>query len=48
MTAPEFIWELFLGLWLTFKGFKPAAGDATKTVDVRAGPGAPAQAVVAA
>jgi len=21
-TAPEFIWELFLGLYLTFKGFK--------------------------
>jgi hypothetical protein len=24
-TVPEFIWELFLGLWLTFKGFKAAA-----------------------
>ncbi|MGH2464243.1 MAG: DUF4386 domain-containing protein [Candidatus Limnocylindrales bacterium] len=23
-TAPEFIWELFLGLYLTFKGFKSA------------------------
>jgi Domain of unknown function (DUF4386) len=23
-TAPEFIWEAFLGLWLTFKGFKAA------------------------
>jgi hypothetical protein len=23
-TAPEFIWEAFLGLWLTFKGFSPA------------------------
>ena len=23
-TAPEFVWELFLGLWLTFKGFSPA------------------------
>ena len=22
MTIPEIIWELFLGLWLTFKGFK--------------------------
>ena len=22
MTVPEIIWELFLGLWLTFKGFK--------------------------
>ena len=36
-TAPEFIWEAFLGLWLTFKGFSrspiassyaaPAGGD---------------------
>jgi len=24
-TVPEFIWELFLGLWLTFKGFKSSA-----------------------
>ncbi len=24
MTVPEVIWELFLGLWLTFKGFKAA------------------------
>jgi hypothetical protein len=23
-TIPEIIWEAFLGLWLTFKGFKPA------------------------
>jgi hypothetical protein len=23
-TAPEFIWEAFLGLWLTFKGFSAA------------------------
>jgi hypothetical protein len=23
-TAPEFIWEAFLGLWLTFKGFSSA------------------------
>ncbi|HVQ88446.1 MAG TPA: DUF4386 domain-containing protein [Actinomycetes bacterium] len=23
-TIPEFFWELFLGLYLTFKGFKPA------------------------
>ena len=27
-TVPEFIWELFLGLWLTFKGFKAAAPSA--------------------
>jgi hypothetical protein len=24
-TVPEIIWEAFLGLWLTFKGFKPSA-----------------------
>ena len=24
-TVPEFIWEVFLGLWLTFKGFKASA-----------------------
>lgn len=25
MTIPEVVWEAFLGLWLTFKGFKAAA-----------------------
>ena len=25
VTVPEIIWELFLGLWLTFKGFNAAA-----------------------
>ena len=24
LTVPEVIWEAFLGLWLTFKGFSPA------------------------
>jgi Domain of unknown function (DUF4386) len=24
-TVPEIVWELFLGLWLTFKGFKSSA-----------------------
>jgi hypothetical protein len=37
MTAPEVIWELFLGLWLTFKGFKPVPLGAGGTPDVRAG-----------
>jgi Domain of unknown function (DUF4386) len=23
-TIPEFVWELFLGIYLTFKGFKPS------------------------
>ena len=25
MTVPEIVWEAFLGLWLTFKGFRPSA-----------------------
>jgi len=25
MTIPEIIWEAYLGLWLTFKGFNAAA-----------------------
>jgi hypothetical protein len=24
-TAPIFVWELFLGLWMTFKGFRPTS-----------------------
>ena len=27
-TAPEIVWEAFLGLWLTFKGFRRVAADA--------------------
>ncbi len=27
-TIPEVIWEAFLGLWLTFRGFRPAAVSA--------------------
>jgi Domain of unknown function (DUF4386) len=47
-TAPEFLWEAFLGLWLTFKGFKPSALDASETPAVRASAGSPVDAVVAA
>jgi hypothetical protein len=47
-TAPEFIWEAFLGLWLTFKGFKPVAADAGDTLGVRSGAGAAVDAAVAA
>jgi hypothetical protein len=47
-TVPEFAWEAFLGLWLTFKGFNPAALGARETADVRAETGSPADAVVAA
>jgi hypothetical protein len=25
MTAPEFLWELFLGIYCTFKGFRPSS-----------------------
>jgi Domain of unknown function (DUF4386) len=35
-TVPEIIWEAFLGLWLTFKGFSPTAFGAGATSDVRA------------
>jgi hypothetical protein len=33
--APIFVWELSLGCWLTFKGFKPAALTATNPPAVR-------------
>jgi hypothetical protein len=29
-TIPEIIWEAFLGLWLTFKGFKSSAVPASE------------------
>jgi hypothetical protein len=48
MTAPEFIWELFLGLWLTFKGFKAVALDSGASPAVRARSGSPLDVVVAA
>jgi len=47
-TVPEFLWEAFLGLWLTFKGFNPAALGADETPEVRAGAGASIDAVVVA
>ena len=47
-TVPEIIWEAFLGLWLTFKGFSPSAFGAHETSAVRAGAAHPADAVVAA
>jgi Domain of unknown function (DUF4386) len=44
VTIPEIIWELFLGLWLTFRGFKvsPVRSSDTRPVDV-----SPAAAVAA-
>jgi hypothetical protein len=47
-TVPEVIWEAFLGLWLTFKGFNRVALTAGETPDVRAGAGSPVDAAVAA
>jgi hypothetical protein len=38
-TAPMFVWELSLGLWMTFKGFKPSPITTTGL------PTVPAQAV---
>lgn len=48
LTVPEVIWEAFLALWLTFKGFNPVAVRALETRDVRAGAGSPIDAVSAA
>jgi hypothetical protein len=48
MTVPEVIWEAFLGLWLTFKGFKPVALEAAGTHDMRGNAEARINAVVAA
>ena len=47
-TVPEFLWEAFLGLWLTFKGFNPGALVAGETREARGGTGSPVEAVVAA
>ena len=33
-TIPEFLWELGLGLWLTFKGCRPSPILAGPTRDV--------------
>ena len=45
-TAPEFIWEAFLGLWLTFKGFNqsPIRADDSRPVGVGEALPAPAKA----
>jgi hypothetical protein len=40
-TAPEIVWEAFLGLWLTFKGFNQVALAAGETPAIRAGAGSP-------
>ena len=47
MTVPEIIWELFLGLWLTFKGFSTPANNAEYPEPVGLGKSAPASAAAA-
>lgn len=47
-TVPEFIWEAYLGLWLTFKGFKPVTLRAGEAADLQAGAGSAVTAAVAA
>jgi Domain of unknown function (DUF4386) len=47
-TVPEVLWEAFLGLWLTFKGFRPVAIGAVETFDVPADTRPAVDAVVAA
>jgi hypothetical protein len=47
-TVPEVLWEAFLGLWLTFKGFRPVMLGTDTNTDTRTGARATADAVVAA
>ena len=39
LTIPEIVWELFLGLWLTFKGFKslPVSAPESREQEIAAG-----------
>ncbi|TMF14738.1 MAG: DUF4386 domain-containing protein [Chloroflexi bacterium] len=48
MTVPEIVWEAFLGLWLTFKGFNPSSVvlDGPSRVDGPAGYAGAPRAVV--
>jgi hypothetical protein len=47
VTIPEIVWEAFLGLWLTFKGFSPApiTSEYTQTAGVDGARAAAASAV---
>jgi hypothetical protein len=47
VTIPEIVWELFLGLWLTFKGFShlPITADYTRPIGVDGARAAAASAV---
>jgi hypothetical protein len=46
-TVPEVIWEGFLGLWLTFKGFNPVAINAGGRTDAGSAAASPVKAAVA-
>ena len=46
-TVPEIIWEAFLGLWLTFKGFKSSAIASNDPRQVGVGGAFPASAAAA-
>jgi hypothetical protein len=48
VTIPEIVWELFLGLWLTFKGFSTPAVSAESPGSIGVGESAPASAAAAA
>ena len=48
LTVPEVIWEAFLGLWLTFKGFRPAAITSDNRQPLGIGGVTPAPAAAAA
>ena len=47
-TAPEFLWEAYLALWLTFKGFRQVTFGAGEASDVRTVVGSPVDAVAVA
>ncbi len=47
-TIPEFVWEAYLAIWLTFKGFRASAFDTGETIDVRPDAVHAVDAVVAA
>jgi hypothetical protein len=46
-TVPEIVWEAFLGLWLTFKGFSPSPITSGDTRPVGLGEAFPAPAAAA-
>ena len=47
-TVPEIVWEAFLGLWLTFKGFSPSPITSSDTRPVRVDEALPALAAAGA